>query len=116
MISWEDINELRSQIETDSRPLPAAAPLPRHFTVKIVQRHRKLNESNAASRDWHKRKSLEFQAAGLNWRPTEHKWSRREACERKAVREEHRSGSLADGRYNRARLDLLSRLDAFAPP
>jgi hypothetical protein len=68
MISWEDINELRSQIETDSRLLPAAVQPIRPITIKIIQRHRKLNESNAASRNWHKRKSLEFQAAGLNWR------------------------------------------------
>ena len=77
MISWEDVNELRSQIETDDPPLPAAVQPNRHMGVKIVQRHRKLNESNTASRNWHRKKRKAFQEAALNWRGEPFKNERR---------------------------------------
>ena len=72
--SWDDAQSIRDAIETDSRPLPAAAGCPgtapesQHQIREGSSFAKKLSPANAASRNWHQRKATELRAAGLNWR------------------------------------------------
>ena len=69
--SWDESDIIRDAIESDSRPLPAAPAPRRHLNIKFEKPFsfsKPLSPFNAASRNWHQRKTREFYAAGLNWR------------------------------------------------
>ena len=78
--SWDDAQSIRDAVEKDERQMPEAPEPRRHLRIKFkkpVSFSKPLSLANAASRNWHKRKSLEFQAAGLNWRGLPYRNERR---------------------------------------
>ena len=78
--SWDDAQSIRDAIETDNRQMPEAPEPRRQLHIKFqksVSFSKPLSLSNAASRNWHRRKMKAFQAAGLNWRGLPYRNERR---------------------------------------